>query len=359
MLAFVAWTPLHIINILNTKFAFYSEDEADLFIYGEFSGAKKIYENIKKESIFKNTYIVYPEDMGKPLESKINVLINRNRMLKAKKNFDYDVVFTQGGNYFLKILFGKAKKLNPDVQLKYIEDGLVTYSDKDLLNTSLKRQKISNFINPYSMFSFPIEEYYVYDPKSTQMYKNIDKKVFRLPIINSNNIIYFILKRIFEIKDKKISLSDKVIYLDQPLEQDGYKINEKKIIDLVVNNTTNRDLIVKLHPRTDEKKYFGKMDILNTTVPWELCFMKYDFEKTIIISTVSTASFTPNMMFGINNSIVILADLLIDKKQITNNDLDVINKLKEVQLFVEQYKKMGYNNIVSPKNEEQLYKLLN
>lgn len=359
MLAFVAWTPLHIINILNTKFAFYSEKEADLYIYGEFNGAEQIFKKIQEESIFRNVYIVYPEDMGGSFESKINVLINRNRMLKTNDPFEYDVIFTQGGNYFLKILFGKAKKLNPNLQLKYIEDGLVTYSTNDLLNTSVKRQKFLNIINPYSMFSSPIQEYYVYDPESSQMYANKDKKVYRLPLIDENNIIYSILKRIFELENKKIILSDKIIFLDQPLQQDGYDINEEGIIELLVSNTINKELMVKLHPRTDLKKYKGKMTALNTTVPWELCFMKYDFSNSIIVSTVSTASFTPNMMFGIDNKIVLLADLLIKNEKITNGNLKVINKLQEVQSFVKKYQKMGYMNIVSPKSEQELHDLLN
>lgn len=359
MLAFIAWTPLHIINILNTKFAFYSEKEADLYIYASFNGAENIFKKIQEESIFKNVYIVYPEDMGSSFESKINVLINRNRMLKANKSFEYDVIFTQGGNYFLKILFGKAKKLNSKLQLKYIEDGLVTYSPNDLSNTSVKRQKILNIINPYSMFSSPIQEYYVYDPESTHMYKDNEKKVYRLPLINEDNMIYSILKRIFELENKKNALTNKIIFLDQPLQQDGYDIDEEGIIKLLVSNTKDKDLMVKLHPRTDTKKYEGKMTVLNTTVPWELCFMKYDFSNSIIVSTVSTASFTPNMMFGIDNKIILLADLLIKNEKITNSNLKVVNKLKDVQNFVEKYQKMGYTNIISPKTEKELYNLLN
>ncbi|MFL2134692.1 hypothetical protein [Desemzia sp. FAM 24101] len=358
MLAFVAWTPLHIINILNTKFAFYYEKEADLYIYGEFNGAEQIFKKIQEETIFRNVYIVYPEDMGGGFVSKFNVLINHNRMLKINDPFEYDIIFTQGGNYFLKILFGKSKKLNSKLQLKYIEDGLVTYSDNDLLNTSVKRQKFLNMINPYSMFSSPIQDYYVYDPESTKMYTDKDKMVYRLPLIDESNIIYSVLKRIFELENKKIVLSDKVIFLDQPLHQDGYIINEEGIIEILMNNTTNKELMVKLHPRTEMKKYNGKMTALNTTLPWELCFMKYDFSNSIIVSTVSTASFTPNMMFGIDNEIVLLADLLINNEKITNGNLKVINKLKEVRSFVKKYRKMGYTNIVSPKSEQELHDLL-
>ncbi|MGB3161831.1 MAG: polysialyltransferase family glycosyltransferase [Carnobacterium sp.] len=356
MIAFIAWTPLHIINILNTKQTYYSDTKADLYVYDEFNGAQQVYQNILKENIFQNVYLVEHKKMGNKLVSKLNVLLNINRMIKLDKEFDYDIIFTQGGNYFLKILYGQTKKNNPNVKLKYIEDGLATYLNVSLLNISPTRKKIMNIINPYSMFLAKINDYYLYEPELA----NIDQSFHlnRLPVINENNSLYEPLKRIFDLSSKEKKISNSFLFLDQPLEIGGIQVNEDKIVSLIQEYTPSKELLIKLHPRTNSERYGNEVNLLKTDLPLELCFLAYDLRNTVIISCISTASFTPRMIFGLENKVVLLSELVSKDREFSTKDEHTQKVLAGVTEFHKRYESLGYQNVIMPKNKRDLRLIL-
>lgn len=356
MIAFVAWTPLHIINILNTKLTYYTDTEADLFIYGEFNGAQQVYKNILKEGVFQNVYLVDHRKMGNKLTSKLNILLNINHMITLDKKVDYDIIFTQGGNYFLKILYGQTKKNNPNVELKYIEDGLATYLNVTLLNTSEIRRKIMNFINPHSIFLAEITGYYLYEPKLT----NIDQsfQLNRLPVIKKDGILYEQLKRIFGLPEKEEKMENSLLFLDQPLEKDNYQINEDNILKLIKEDGINKRFLVKLHPRTDSDRYGNDIQIFKTDLPLELCFLAYDLRNTVIVSCISTASFTPRMIFGLKNEVILLSEMVRNDREFSNEDERTQKVLTGVSEFYERYQSIGYRNVLMPKDKKELKSIL-
>lgn len=356
MIAFIAWTPLHVINILNTKLTYYADSEADLYIYDEFNGAHQVYQNILNEDIFRNIYLVDHKKIGNKYISKLNVLFNVNRMIKLDKKINYDIIFTQGGNYFLKILYGQAKKNNPNVELKYIEDGLATYLNVTLLNTSALRRKIMNLINPYSMFLAEISEYYLYEPKLTNIDQSFPLK--RLPVIKKEGILYEQLKRIFGLSFKEEKISNTLLFLDQPLERDDYQINEDNILNLVKEYSLDKNFLVKLHPRTSADRYGLDTEIFKTDLPLELCFLAYDLRNTVIVSCISTASFTPSMIFGLENEVILLSEMVRNDREFSSEDERTQKVLIGVSEFYERYRTIGYQNVLMPKDIRELKSIL-
>lgn len=356
MIAFIAWTPLHIINILNTKLTYYADTEADLYVYDEFNGASQIYQNILKEGIFKNVYLVDHKKIGNKVISKMNVLLNINRMIKLDKKVDYNIIFTQGGNYFLKILYGQTKKNNPNVELRYIEDGLATYLNVTLLNTAAIRRKIMNLINPHSMFLAEITNYYLYEPKLTNINQSFNLN--RLPIIKKDGILYEQLKRIFGLPSKEEKMGNTLLFLDQPLEKDDYQINEENILKCIKEYGSNRKISVKLHPRTNAKRYGSDVQIFKTDLPLELCFLAYDLKNTVIVSCISTASFTPRMIFGLESEVILLSEMVRSDREFSTEDERTQKVLKGVSEFYDRYQSIGYQNVRMPKNKKELKSLL-
>ena len=359
MLAFIAWTPLHVINILNTKMNFFPNDEADIFIYDEFSNSDKICDNIKSEKIFNNVYFVEHEKMGGKIESKLNVLFNRNIILPSAEPFKYEAIFTQGGNHFYKILYAKSKMNNSNLKLHYIEDGMVTYTSLDLMNVRKHRRILLNTINPYSSLKGNYINSYIYNPEFTNISQAT--KAHRLPKINRDNPIYNVLKRIFDYKEDKQNIKNSLVFFDQPTDHPLLKEVEKKAFSVLLKNSDNRRLFVKLHPRTDRNKYSKEIDILNTHLPWEVYCLLNNVENVTTVSLYSTASLNANIMFDISLDTVLLTRLLTEDEKYTsiiNKDKALKNKLQELYRATSNFEKMKNSNIFLPKNEIEINKYL-
>lgn len=150
-LAFVAWTPLHLINIINVYHNFYHEAQGDLFIYSEFENAEAYSRRIDELGIFDKVVLVDYKKMGSFIERKLNLITNHNPFFSDNLS-RYDEIFLQGENYFSKILFSKLHKNNPDIKMNYIEDGLGTYLNNKVFTTSKNIQKFFALINKHSIF---------------------------------------------------------------------------------------------------------------------------------------------------------------------------------------------------------------
>jgi len=359
VLAFIAWTPLHVINILNTKMNFFPNAEADLFIYDEFSNSDKIYQNIKSEKIFNNVFFVEHKKMGGKIESKLNVLFNRNIMLPSAEPFKYEAIFTQGGNHFYKILYAKSKMNNPDLKLHYIEDGMVTYTSLDLMNVRKHRKILLNTINPYSSLKGNYCNSYIYNPEFTNISQSTN--AHKLPKISQDNPIYNVLKRVFNYKEDKLNIKNSVVFFDQPTEHPLLKKVEEKAFSVLLENNNNRRLLVKLHPRTDRSKYSKEIDILNTHLPWEVFCLLNNVENVTTVSLYSTASVNANIMFDINLDTILLTRVLTEDEKyisILNKDKTLKNKFHELYRVTSNFEKMKDSNIYLPNNEKKLSEYL-
>ncbi|HFU5600227.1 TPA: hypothetical protein ACH6EX_002907, partial [Enterococcus faecium] len=93
--AFIAWTPLHLINILNVYQNFYRESKGDLFIYSEFENARRYSERIKELGLFNDVVFVNHRKIGSSFKRKINSLTNHNQFFSDDLSV-YDEIFIQG-----------------------------------------------------------------------------------------------------------------------------------------------------------------------------------------------------------------------------------------------------------------------
>lgn len=91
----------------------------------------------------------------------------------------------------------------------------------------------------------------------------------------------------------------KNILFTQPLSEDGF-ISEEEKIELykkIISNYPEKDLVIKTHPRekTDYKKYFSEIEILNQSFPAELFdLLDIKFETAITIFSTAALNFSKN-----------------------------------------------------------------
>lgn len=348
MNAYVAWTPLHIINILNTQDTYFKERQADLYIYNEFQGANELYDRMQSCNLFEHVYLIKYTDMGSTIQRKVNLVINKNIMHKEEIP-KYTEFFIQGENYFTKILFGQAKKKNPDLKLNYIEDGIGAYLDVPVFSSAKNKRKVFNVINSFSIFKESIKNYYLYEPELSFFPK---KQIKKLPSIEKNSNVYFWIQQIFSLEEPSV-LKNKLIYIDQPLEKDGFSFNEYDLLQRVQQaNTESKEILVKLHPRSEPKKYGNSVDYLETTLPFELFMLHVSFEDSVIISPLSTLSFSASMIFGLETKTLLLAKYISE-----NNGFMITDKSKvvidEFNRFYERYRQFSSKNMIDAPIDDQ------
>lgn len=351
--AFVAWTPLHLINILNVYRNFYSDSEADLFIYSEFDKASEYYKNIQQLSIFNKVFFVDHKKIGSPILRKLDLITNKNRFFSERIDF-YDEMFIQGENYFSKILFSNIKMQNSDIKLNYIEDGIGTYLNDIVFSTSKKTQLKINRYNKYSIFLQDVSTYFVYYPELLSYDPQI---VIKIPQIKEYSDLLNEVCLIFG--TEKMDTKNKCIFFDQPLLHDGYGINEVEIAEKISELlSSKKEMVVKIHPRGELNRYtYTDTKILNSSLPFEVLLAENEFKSTILISPISTISFSPSMMFDKNLETILLAQLLLNEfSNVSDSKKEVLNK---IVWFCKRYNEVSESKIHLPSNWDELRKLVN
>lgn len=251
------------------------------------------------------------------LDNDIKIKINLKNYIKVKKNKNILEIIVKKILYFFYFKY-LIKKFNiNNIQIfgcdhingakfflkRYIffliEDGLTNYK-KNIYKRTLKNK----------IFSIP----------SFGMYKNV-KKIYltglapipeeikdKVEIINLKelwnkkteeekkeilDIFGFDENIISKIKNKKN------ILFTQPLSEDRF-ISEEEKIELykkIIFNYSEKDLVIKTHPRekTDYKKYFPEIEILNQSFPAELFdLLDIKFERAITIFSTAALNFSKN-----------------------------------------------------------------
>ncbi|WP_208558885.1 polysialyltransferase family glycosyltransferase [Marinilactibacillus kalidii] len=318
MNAFIAWTPLHLINIVNTIVNYYDDIENDLYIYNEFEGAEKLYDRAINIDIFENVYLIKHNQINKPIIKNANLLFNLNGYKLTK--YSYENIFVQGDNYFAKLLYAFIKSKNKQVALNYIEDGIGAYVESNIFDLNAKKNKLVKIINTKSIYRATFCKYFVYEPSLVQSKEQ--NNYVKLPKLKLGTKAYEVILFLFEdeLKDAKNSKNTNFIFLDQPFQADGSKINEYEVFNIVKSAIKKEsELIVKLHPRSSKNKY-GEISVINTDLPWELYCLTNQANEATIISMASSAAFTPSMMFDMPIPVIYLAEII--KTEFFSNHFD-------------------------------------
>ena len=353
--AFIAWTPLHVINIINTAINYFPNNKNDLYIYDEFSGADKIYKKLAKMNLFRNVFKVSHKETGSVLSKGMNMLLNNQKLIVHDAT--YNNIFIQGGNYFSKILYGETKINNPDVKLHYIEDGLGAYTGSPIIRLDTPAKKIVKHLNKYSMYHAPIESFYVYEPNLVMEKENAP--YFKLPKLNKQNHAFTIINDVFSIEQDATSkkMTDKILFFDQPFLKGGSSINEIKFVNEIKNMNTKFPITIKFHPRSSRDKY-GDVDVLETDLPWELFCLNLELDNVYLLSIATTAAFTPYLMFGIEMPVIMLASYYLSIFNQEEENTETIATLKNLVEFAKNYQKNTGAIIYMPNSLEELSTLL-
>lgn len=397
---FICLTDYQILNAINIKLHLLKDDDADILFFDNKEGNKNLAKRLKKSGIFRNVYLhqytnIYGlrEYIKSKLKEKSFLLALKNSLkellyiikckiygLKYKINGKlysnteidfgcYDKVF----GIPTKDVVGDTMKIiltkNSMVEINFIEDGTSTYWEKSIKS------------------DIPYKNIYLYEPELANYYDERKKIIKAIPKINGDDKSFKeILNEIFEFKNIFEDYSDKVIFFDQnwdPMPE--YLKDLNGIKKIVLNNAYKKHLkesalydkkmqlfrilselmegkkevIVKLHPRSDEKFVTdykkSKCTIAdNINLPWEVVENNYKFHNNIWVTVSSTALCSLKTAFENKNEDV----KLIFLHKIVYDD----TKYEDDIIFFEKFKERYKDRVFIPENIEEykstIYKLI-
>ena len=353
---FACVTGYHIfISYLLAK-SLYKKDEKVIFLSDLMKGSKEIYTRLNESKVFEEVYFIEEKDLGTRLKNAIYI----RRVFKSINYKDIKIlhVFSWGRIYSSFL----ANKINKTAKIILTEEGLATcfLTDKFL---SVK-DKIRDILFKDNLDFRGISGIYLFNKKlysGSDLYRPLITDIDIKPYFKDLNFLEQTkqdLDLIFDY-DNKLEIDNNIIFFDQNIDT---FLNQEKFIKLFSKNIRTSNIQVKLHP-LHSKDHYAKQNFqtLNTSIPWEVIYLNKNKRQFTYITYYSSAVFNNKMIFGTNDKIILLYDILNNYKEVLELDIENFNKSvllirKYVSNFKQNYPEA---EICVPKDFKELKELLN
>lgn len=223
-------------------------------------------------------------------------------------HYDFDEVFISGTEMHSKIV--AYKLMGKNTKLYYYEDGIASYYS--VLNPTEKSR--NDIILKYRYGSMPLDIckcLYVYEPNCVQNnIKNI--KLVSIPKLKRRKFRKIDLKKVY--LAPPFDFSKKIVFLKAWFENAEKSRLQDDLIEIMVKHLGNDNCYIKTHPNEMKVgKNIPGLNYINTKSNFEISNYFYNFDECIFISIVSTASFSPKLIYGQEPKIVYLYKIFQNK----------------------------------------------
>lgn len=305
MIAFICATPLQIFNAVNIMFHDFPRDKMDIYALTFRTDLKKVLQNMENKHLIHNVFYVdgllRSNKKFSVVKDYLQIKKTIKQMIPQKTNYYTDLFTTWVGGYGTAIYSCISKK--NQVKLHFYEEGIGVY-----------KHRVFDYYRNIKMFYKAIgdkceadylDDIYLYAPEI--IYKENNYKTKKISAINKKNTdVVNKINSVFGF-EKKITYSQSNIYLENYLEPSIYGEYDQTII---LEHLDAKNILIRKHPITKTEIYENKhMEIdIYGNIPWELLLMNLEHcEKKTFITILSTAVFSPKMIFDEEPRIVILA----------------------------------------------------
>lgn len=309
-------TPYQVYNAI--KYVLYYKDmfRFDLIINHQFSNSRSISAKIKSYNIFENVYNIDDNDDTIKVSKYhfINRLYNIYHTRKRLEyifrntsfdfNYRYDAIFM---SLFLTIPITICFNNKPN-HIYFYDDGIGSYFG------DIKLQRFFRYIVYYlfgkNIFSIYPEALYVNNKKCC--FSRISNNIVELPKIADSEVFY----SIFSYNQMSKQYNDKmIVYFMHP----DFEYNNILIEYL---SAKYKDIsIIRQHPRDKRVLHsYDDIDVDSENQMWELVCKDVVDENTILISNLSTAQFTPKLLYNKEPYLIFAYNLLKYPKSKTKHN---------------------------------------
>lgn len=342
---------------IHIKSTILQKDVADMYVLNHFQNSTIIADRLRELCMFKKVKLVDSIEFTAKYQSKRNI----SYMLSKAKDFVkyrqlaneyfefgnsmYDEVYFTFADVIIQIAIMAMSKKNKNVKINLYEDAVGGYSAQFFFPSIYKR-----VFNLFSGFSNTLDKYhrlYLFQPKLFD--HNLPVSIHKIPPIDIDKNDYLqIFNELFGYQQKDI-IEEKIIYFEQPLESIPGMNNA--IFELM-NRVLKSDYIVKLHPRSNTKKYSKHNIYGDNSLPWEIICMNSNIDDKVLISYYSAVCFTPKLLFDKEPVVILLFKMdNLPKSSMVSKKSEVFLKL-----FIETYK--DKSRIFVPESYNELEKIL-
>ena len=300
-------TPYQVFSAINIKLNYFSMESVDIYVFDYFKGADKLLRRLKKVKLFNQV-------IECPLKSLHGQLVKGNKLQRTYEKFKYhsfgkgqitrffknciyDIVFYSNQDPVNEIIISELYRRNKKLIINHYEDGWVDYVFKDKYFYSKRAQKLNQFWKSPEDF-FTRKNSYMYKPEMSEAYKD-NHSIVNINIYPEKALTY--INEVFGYT-KESSIYGNVLYFDT-LEENRLGISMEdhlKILEFCCSVIPKEDIVVKKHPRnfSEEYKLKGYSIYDFQSVPFEVICANQNFQNSLLISSFSTACFSPKILFG-------------------------------------------------------------
>jgi hypothetical protein len=296
------------------------ELDADLFIFGMFPNYEQLAERLKKYKIFANVYAVDTTDTRAPGRGKAFL-----QMVFAKKtvsgflpkNIRYRCFYSTSRALIKTILQSVLKKRNPDMRLVIYEDGMGTYSqDSHILNSTSKKNMAERLLG-WKLYEQEKTSMMAYLPQLVDLPAPLQGcHVGQMPRIVWNKDSRTMMADIFNASEDE-TIDSKCIIFDTLRNMANFGEEAYALLDqcyeTVAETVGAENVICKPHPRSRGKTHVDIREYTHQGTPMEVLYAGMeDLQDRILVSHISSAVFTPKIMFDQEPVVICLHRILRD-----------------------------------------------
>lgn len=311
MIAFICATPLQIFNAVNIMLHDFPNSKMDIYALTFRTDLKKIFDCMDKSEIINNIYYINEllrnNNKFQVIKDYIQVKKVIKNIIPKQKEYYTDVFTTWVGGYGTAVYSSIVKSNH--VKLHFYEEGIGVYKHR-IFEYYGGIKKLYKVLGD-KCEADNLEDIYLYAPDiiyKENRYKT--KKIAAIDKEKKDDIKQ--INSVFNL-NHKINYDQNIVYLENYLEPSIYGVYEQTKI---LNNLDKNKIIVRKHPITKSDVYEKenlKIDS-NQEIPWELLLMNLEnSQEKVFITILSTAVFSPKLIFDEEPTIVILAKAIAEE----------------------------------------------
>lgn len=315
IIAFVVATPLQLFNCLMIMKHHFPQQQTDLFVLNIACDMRRVIKGRKQDTQIRRIY--YADDVCKHA-SRIGTVFDHIYTPKSSRKILKDCEQTRYSDFFTTWvgspatwIYTKLWKTNPDIRLHFYEEGTGVYTTP--LYQDYGRIKIMYKLLGYRSETDYVEDLYVY---CSSLYRG------NLPAVEIGTVSKKDQAEFISAQNFRTSKYDKkIIFFDNPMDKPEYKgVDQFSILADLEKVTERSNIMVRVHPR-DQSGVFeekGYTEDTNTGIPWEELLLYHDFSESILITSFSTAVFTPKIICDQEPRVIFLKRVLLKQNYSEN-----------------------------------------